>query len=366
MNLRQRSELQQYLYNAQKVPEEAAAAGELQKIWDDWHCMILIEADQAFFDRDYDSMEEDLRKELNREVTYLNLNVRQSLVLFKDLKCDYRYVANHIYTFLKLRYPTRFHMAVSEIFTGHEVLPEILRELERWTESKFYHLEDHVLSSEEEELAVTSKEVVDSRLIQKIEHDRNRKDAETMWKHYQRLESKYKDSSLFSAIYVKFVFSSVVEALYQDPDFGKDRILVDEISEIYCSKNEAGVLKVAKRNIEEYTTYADKEAEKNRGKIQAVYEYIHSHYDENIGVESLAERFDLFPGYLMFQFRVATGYNLNRFIHKTRMEMARKMLLKEHRNWKETAKAAGFESPVYFARIYFQCYGESPEHVSKG
>lgn len=361
MNARQRYELQSYLYQDQKNGYQPESYSEIGKIWDNWHCMILIEANQAFFDVDHDVMEAEIRNELKRDVTYLNLNTRQSIVLFEEPKGDYRFVANHIYTFLKLRYPTRFHMAVSEIFTGHEKMPETLYELERWLESKFYHIEDHVLYSEEHELAVTVKEVMDSRLVQKITHDVNRKDAETMWKHYGRLEAKYQESSLFSAIYVKFVFASVVEALYQDADFSKGRNLVDEIAEIYCSRNEAEVLKVTQRNVEEYSQYANQVAEENAETIKAVENYIMEHCDEDMDAEILGTKFKILPGYLMFQFRILTGYNLNQYIHKVRMEKAYELLHTGKHSWKQVSCEVGYQSMACFVRMYVQYFGQSPE-----
>ena len=47
---------------------------DLEK-WNQWHCGILIESSQAFFDTADDDLVENLQKELRREFFYLNLNV---------------------------------------------------------------------------------------------------------------------------------------------------------------------------------------------------------------------------------------------------------------------------------------------------
>ncbi|MBQ0000952.1 MAG: helix-turn-helix transcriptional regulator [Clostridiales bacterium] len=360
MNLQQRYELTNYLNAAETDPADYK---ELQEIWDSWHCMILIEANQSFFDRDMEALEADIQKELNKEIFFLNLNVRQSIVLLRDEKADFIYIANHIYTFLKLRYPTRFHMAVSERFTGHENLPLMLRELERWMESKFYHIEDHIFSSEEAELAVTGKEIMDHRLIEKIAHDVTRIDSEPLWKHFNMLESKYQDTSLFSAVYVKFVFGKVLEALFQDEAFSQGRDLVEEISHIYTSRNASEVLAVARKNIEAYSAYAEQVAKDYEERIGQVVSYVRTHYEEDINAVTLGDKFDLLPGYLMFQLRVHTGLNLNRLVHMTRMENARKLLASKMATWQEVAQMAGYRSINCFAKMFYQYFGESPERV---
>ena len=62
-------------------------------------------------------------RSFRRKIFYLNLNGRQSLVLFQDVYCDYQLVANHIYNFMKREYMERFYLAVSRKFEGYENLP---------------------------------------------------------------------------------------------------------------------------------------------------------------------------------------------------------------------------------------------------
>ena len=85
---------------------------DLEK-WNCWHCAILIESDMSFFDTAEENFSTELQKELRRVFFYLNLNNRQSLLLFQDHYCDYSLVANHIYTFLKKNYKESFYLAVA-------------------------------------------------------------------------------------------------------------------------------------------------------------------------------------------------------------------------------------------------------------
>lgn len=122
--------LQNYIYTGKK--EILEKAGEMLNLdtWNQWHCAILVESSQNFFDTADENLAEDMRKELRRIFFYLNLNARQSLFLFNDVYCDYLLVANQLYTVIKRQYPGSFHLAVSRKFEGCEALPEIMTELE--------------------------------------------------------------------------------------------------------------------------------------------------------------------------------------------------------------------------------------------
>lgn len=120
-NFLQQYFLQSYLYSGKK--EILQKAGELIDLdkWNSWHCAILIESDVALFDTAEENLEQELQKELHRMFFYMNLNARQSLILFQDVYCDYQLVANHIYNFLKREYMERFYLAVTGSLTDVKV-----------------------------------------------------------------------------------------------------------------------------------------------------------------------------------------------------------------------------------------------------
>ena len=84
-NFLQQYFLQGYLYSgSREILNRAAELIDLEK-WEGWHCAILIESSQAFFDTAEENLQEELQKELHRKFFYLNLNARQSLLLFQDV-----------------------------------------------------------------------------------------------------------------------------------------------------------------------------------------------------------------------------------------------------------------------------------------
>lgn len=246
-NFLQQYFLQNYLYSGDKeILNKAEDLIDLEK-WESWHCGILIETNQVFFDTSVDELQEELQKELHRKFYYLNLNGRQSLLLFQDVYCDYQLIARHIYTFLKRNYRNHFYLAVSRKFEGHECLSEILNQLEQQMEEKFYHPEKHVYSSDEDALNMNAGEVQDSQLMQMISEDISRKDVEQLWKHFECLKLKYHDNTQFSAMYIKFVFSNVIQELHQENQFAGEHRLEKEIEKLYNCQNIMEILKVTEK-----------------------------------------------------------------------------------------------------------------------
>lgn len=358
MNSEQKYLLQNYLY--QKKADSRFDDRIDQELWNSWHYMILIEADQPFFDTDCDTVGEELCRGLNLEADYLNLNPHQSLLLFTDEKQDYKKVAKYMYFLLKRKHVVRFHLAVSPCFEGYQNLQRLRMLLEHWLDGRFYHLEDHVLFSEDEELAHTSKEELDSKLIQNISNDVLRGDEAALEKHFRMIENKYCIAGAYSAVYVKYIFSSVIEQLYQDQEFARQHDLASEIVEVFTSSTVKNVIDIARRNIIYYSIYIGQLVMSNRLKMRNVVEYVQTHYGSDILIEQLSSQFGLRPEYLTFLFHRETGCNICHYVHKLRMEKAHDLLQNTAMTWQQIAEEVGYHSPLYFARMYQLFYGESP------
>lgn len=358
--------LQNYLYTGSKeLLEQAKELVDLES-WDNWHCAILIEADKGFFDSSEEVLSEELQKELRRVFFYLNLNAKQSLILFQDIYCDYQLVANNIYMFLKRKYNYRFYLAVSRKFHGKDNLPEVLSQLEQQMEEKFYHPDKHVFSSEEDNLRLVGKEVQDAQLMQMISGDISRKDIEQLWKHFYSLREKYHDNSQYSAMYIKFVFSNVIQELYQENQFAEDRRLYEEIDRLYNCSNIMQILDVTEECIREYEEFINQSMHESRDEVATVKNYIYQHYDEDLNLETLAEKVYLSSGYLSFIFKKETGMNLNRFIRVFRMEKAKELLCSTNMKVAQISEKVGFANVSYFCRSFREYYGSSPESYRKG
>ena len=365
-NFLQQYFLQNYLYSGKtETLEKAKDMIDLDK-WNGWHCGILIESDVAFFDTAEENLENEIQKELRRVCFYLNLNARQSLFLFRDKYCEYRLVAEQIYQILKQRTSLHFHLAVSRKFDGCRKLPEVLEQLEQLMEEKFYHPDVHIFTFDEDEEKMCNAQRQDSQLMQKISEDVSRKDIEALWRHFGCLTEKYQKNTQFSAMYVKFVFSNVIQELFQENQFSEERRLEQEVDRLYRCNNIGQILKITKENIQEYEKFLKNSMEGSRDEVGAVKNYIHQHYAEDLSLETLAEKVYLSSGYLSFIFKKETGMNLNRYIRVVRMEKAKELLCTTNMKVAQVSEKTGFTNVSYFCRSFREYYGSSPESYRKG
>lgn len=358
--------LENYLYTgSQEILEKARKIVDVNQ-WEEWRCAIMIEADVSFFDKVEEDFSKVLQKAVCRNFFYANLNSRQSVLFFKDVYCDYQLVANHIYTFLKRDYRERFYLAVSRKFEGSKCLPEIMEQLEQQMEEKFYHPEKHIYTNEEEHLKLAVGEVQDSHLMQMISEDISRKDTELLRKHFVMLKEKYMDNTQYSAMYIKFVFSNVIQELFQENQFSGERRLEKEIDRLYNCRNIMEILSVTEENIREYEKFLERSMSESRNEVAAVKNYIYQHYEEDLNLETLAEKVYLSSGYLSFIFKKETGMNLNRYIRVFRMEKAGELLKNTNMKVAQISEKVGFSNVSYFCRSFREFYGRSPESYRKG
>ncbi len=274
--------------------------------------------------------------------------------------------ANPIFDVGSLSYRDRFYLAVSRMFEGSQCLPEIMSQLEQQMEEKFYHPEKHIFSNEEEHLKMAMGEVQDSHLMQMISEDISRKDTELLRKHFLTLKEKYTDNTKYSAMYIKFVFSNLIQELFQEDQFSGERRLEHEIDRLYNCRNIMEILQVTEYNICEYEKFLERSMSESRNEVAVVKNYIYQHYDEDLNLETLAEKVYLSSGYLSFIFKKETGMNLNRYIRVFRMEKAGELLKNTNMKVAQISEKVGFSNVSYFCRSFREFYGRSPESYRKG
>ncbi len=95
-------------------------------------------------------------------------------------------------------------------------------------------------------------------------------------------------------------------------------------------------------------------------KIYTITNYIHSHYSEDISLNSLAENFFISPYYLSHQFREVTGYTVVQYIQMTRIKNVQYLLLNSDMKISDICEHTGFSSFSQFNRVFRKFCGISP------
>ena len=101
------------------------------------------------------------------------------------------------------------------------------------------------------------------------------------------------------------------------------------------------------------------------GRMGSVINYIHNHYDEDLNLDMLAQRFYISPYYLCREFKKHTNRTLVQYIHITRVMNAQRMFMETDRNVTEIGKATGFSNITHFNRVFKSVTGMTPSGYRK-
>lgn len=82
--------------------------------------------------------------------------------------------------------------------------------------------------------------------------------------------------------------------------------------------------------------------------------------DAGLSGSMIAERFDLNQAYLSRFFKKQTGWGLLEYIHKTRIEKAKELLVQQSLSIKEVSEKVGFYNSVAFIRVFKKYEGVTP------
>mgnify|MGYP001004452299 CR=1 FL=1 len=100
-------------------------------------------------------------------------------------------------------------------------------------------------------------------------------------------------------------------------------------------------------------------------KIYSIASYIHNHYNEELSLSILAQRFFLSKYYLSHLFKEVTGFSLTDYIQMTRIRNAQQLLLFTDKKITDIAAQCGFTSFSQFNRVFNKFCKTSPSDYRK-
>jgi AraC-like DNA-binding protein len=112
------------------------------------------------------------------------------------------------------------------------------------------------------------------------------------------------------------------------------------------------------------TSAANKAFEKQRTRMDIIYQYVEKHYNNNPDVNQVAEKVNLSPAAFCRYFKKQTQKTFTDFINHYRVNEAKNLLLQD-RSVTEACFAAGFEQLSYFNRTFKKLTGENPSAFKK-
>ncbi len=106
------------------------------------------------------------------------------------------------------------------------------------------------------------------------------------------------------------------------------------------------------------------QTEQNK-RIAQIMGYIHTHYNEQITLEQLAEKFYVSTFYLCREFRAYTNSTIVQYINVTRIMNAQRMLMETSKNITQIGRETGFSNLTHFNRVFKQVTGMTPSGFRK-
>jgi len=118
--------------------------------------------------------------------------------------------------------------------------------------------------------------------------------------------------------------------------------------------------------VKDNNNYVNEKLESNMEKrISIITSYIHNHYQEDIGLDTLAKQFFISNYYLSHQFKKVTGRTLTSYIQMTRIRNAQYLLINTNEKIAGISEQCGFTSFSQFNRIFRKICGISPSGYKK-
>ncbi|MGO4107677.1 response regulator transcription factor [Paenibacillus sp. YAF4_2] len=95
-------------------------------------------------------------------------------------------------------------------------------------------------------------------------------------------------------------------------------------------------------------------------RIKEILAYIHHHFNQEISIQSLSEKFYLSPTYLSQLFKKEVGENFVEYLSRQRIQYACKLLAETDMTVSQIGEKCGFNDYFYFTRIFKRLNGMTP------
>lgn len=329
--------------------------------------LLLLHFDEPFFDCDAmtsNKFIENLHRSFQIPFDFLNLDASQSILLLND---SIEYASSYlvdtcqkVQTRINKKYHTKCYIAISSLLSSNYLLADAYEDMSSLIETRFFSKDRYIFIKETTENNRTDKYDFCSELLIDIEADIDSNNIEKLQYDIVCLNQSFEQSKNISHIYVRFIYSKLMQILYKNQDRAE---LMKDIEHIYSCSSIYEIEKVI-------TVALSKLITKNRGKIEntnpaihLVIKYIKTHYNTDITLNELADLVYLNASYLSSIFKAEIGSGINKYIKTIRMEKAKELLKQTNMKVSDIGNAVGFRNSSYFIKSFHEYYGETPEKM---
>lgn len=114
-----------------------------------------------------------------------------------------------------------------------------------------------------------------------------------------------------------------------------------------------------------HTRRREPEQMEETGRTTQIVSYIHSHYQEDITLEQLAQKFYVSQFYLCREFKRYTNSTVVQYVNVTRVMNAQRKLMETDKTITEISRETGFSNLTHFNRVFKSVTGTTPSGYRK-
>lgn len=335
----------------------------------EYYQLILIQFEEPFFDtlsKEEDTLffYEQIKKIIPSTCDFIDLNPFQILILLKN---DTNYleppmqIASKIQKKIYSVYGIQCYMSVSKEISTSSEIPIIYEKLEKYLEDRFFYSETYIYPIDTSITQETEWLEHDEHLLHAIQEAIQYVDTFSLKQNINILFQKYYQKKEISHIYVRYLFSRLLQLLCQVLKEYDEKTVNEKMSAIYSCKYFSEIENILLTIQEEVLKKLEKKEQSPKHVIHIVQQYITEHYGEDLSLNILAEKAYLSPRYLSEVFIQETGCGLNKYIKNFRMEKAKKLLHNTNMKINDICKEVGYQNFSYFCRSFRENFGTSPE-----
>ena len=324
--------------------------------------MFLIEFNCDFFGESEVDFEKFIHEKIGYEFQYLNLNLRQALLIFNKMDNDINKIKEigiYIHHVVYDKFGMNCYLSIGQEIKDIRDISECFRKMELTMERKFYYTDTYVFMDDED--FKNPEDVSDDNIIQSIKQDIKLKNIDNLKKDFNLLCSKYSKENSISQIYLKFTFSEILKELYKSMKDIKESDFKEDIARLYRSTDFTNVISVVNSYIDKMSQCETNNTSLVHKEIESVKKFILENYEKDLSVDTLASNVCLAPSYLSYVFKKETGQNISKYIKACRMNKAKDLLENSYDKIVNISYAVGYRNVSYFCQSFRENFGISPQ-----
>lgn len=233
-------------------------------------------------------------------------------------------------------------------------------ELEGYLKDRFFY-SDVFIYPIDTPLTDSQEYKEDEYLLEEMERAIQQADTIELEKKISLIIQKYDKNTKTSQGYLRFLFARMLQLFFQTmPEYSKDS-MNRYIELIYSYKHFSAIKQTLFEVQREVIKRLEEEKNSPKHVIDVVKQYIIENMEKDLGLDMLAEKVYLTPGYLSDKFKQETGSGINKYIKQVRMNKAEELLSNTNMKVNNISKAIGYKNDSYFIRFLESIFGVSPK-----